>query len=208
MKDRHYEQLRDIADADYSEWRRLVEDNQELQAELRDIRVRYGLPFDDYSNYMRWLFDSMQTSEGKNLLGQLHNEINSLAFANGIPDRLRDPLYQLAVCGEPKGLRVGAVFPSIRGTRGQNKWEMVLEITRDTPIDNPHVLDFIRDWKRKNLLANDPPPQPLPIKGNARKLDWSPVREWHTRHPDISYDDLAGLLHMNTAYVRRKMRYK
>ena len=43
--DKTGEQIDDIAAADRSEWKRTVEENQDLQRDLRALREKYGMPF-------------------------------------------------------------------------------------------------------------------------------------------------------------------
>jgi hypothetical protein len=51
----------------------------------------------------------------------------------------------------------------------------------------------------------DRPPQPKPMKNNPRKLDWTSVWEWKQKHPGITDEKIAELLHYNRVTITRKL---
>jgi hypothetical protein len=165
-------------DADAVEWERLVTDNVKLQLDLRVLRGKYGLPI----------------TEGR-LTGEtaqrLWSDLSALRVKHRLPEKWRLHLYLLAVFGE-LGQPSGIVLPVSRSRQlgdGTVKHELI--ITPETDLDNPLVREFIKLWQEEH---RDLPPQPQPVLGNTRKLDWRPVLEWKKRHPWVTHGEIDAML--------------
>jgi len=198
--DKHEKQLWDIAEADHSEWRRLVEDNQELQAEIRDVCARYRLPV----SMAEWCEIDLSDESNKDLMTQLPKDIVELEKKYRIPAKFHQTLWNRVVHNNNWPIITEGGQPVFHfGEIGSSEEGKVrLEITPETVVDNPLVLEAICRWQRQNY---EPCPQPQPMKGNPRKKDWRPVVEWHKRHPEVTQDQIARLLYVNSVTVRRKL---
>ena len=193
-----------IFEANKRKWQRLVEDSQELRADLDALRVRHGFPL-KMSKVAPWI-DKAGLQERK----QLSQEIADLATKHGIPQKWRNALWHLAVTGRAWGLMLEMGFPSGRfvptvqqtehGESSHVKHEIVID--SETAVNNPIVQKFIQEM-RKQFLEKPPKPQPTP--GNPRKLNWQPVWEWHKQHPDITLKEIADMLNYSHGYVRQKL---
>jgi hypothetical protein len=211
------QQLWDIAAADQSEWQRLVEENTALYAECYRLQHRYGLPLASHSELPQWI----ETQAAKICLDSgaqevryphdlpLGKDLRDLMDRHGIPDKWHTPLWHLIVLGWPLGLQISMGFPG-------GVWKMVdgrlrneLHITADTPVNNPIISRFIRQWQQQQhqriLLTDDPPPKPQPMRDHPRKLDWRPLWEWHKRHPDITQAEIAKAIDRSHDTVRKKL---
>ena len=87
-----------------------------------------------------------------------------------------------------------------KNARGNWNWVIVTppEVNLSSEITS-RMLAWLRE------AVEDRPPQPQPMQGNTRKLDWQPVVEWHKRHPNVTQDEIARMLHRRPDTVRHKL---
>ena len=84
-----------------------------------------------------------------------------------------------------------------------------LIITPETDLENPMVLNYIKDWQQwaitnSNETIADRPPQPHKIRGSTKK-DWRPLWEWALRHPQVTRKEISKMLKINYTEVKRKL---
>ncbi|MCX7841253.1 MAG: hypothetical protein N2559_17585 [Anaerolineae bacterium] len=195
------------------EFKRIFED-VDLQTEIRRILRKYGLPIpekelDDWLGYNDLNAGLIGISQSRELIWNkraqrrinLEQDMQEIEQRFGIPQKFKSCLFDLVVIGKVTFLYyIG--YPKIQVKRDGNDWVEELIITPETDINNPLVLEFIWRWQKhhRNL-----PPQPRPMKGNPRKLDWRAVWEWSRRHPSITRDEIARMLYRLPVTVRRKL---
>ncbi len=204
--------IQDRLDANRSEGERLLE-NQELMAEVKRLQREYGLPFgSDAESKRYWEVltndGKVETETGQVALGpafdrhaKLINQLRLLFTKYALPDRLYDALWGLVFLGRPGVQYGGGAFPAAPFPKYGERETPHLLIYPDTDIDNPMVLQYIRDWQASR---REQPPGPKTIPG-SRKVDWRPVWEWHKRHPDVTLRQLAKAISRDPSYVRRQM---
>ena len=91
-------------------------------------------------------------------------------------------------------------FSAIKDKNGKLKFQCI--ITPETDLGNPAILNAIRHWQ---VLHREEIPHPQHARDNKRKLDWRPVWEWRSRHPDVSDTEIAKMLGKNRVTVSRAL---
>lgn len=195
--DKHERELLEIVEANKREWERLVEDNKELQADLRKLRIRYHCPYSE-RGVVHWLDHT-----DKATLEEFNREVDRLAQRYGIPEKWHADFwwyaasdYHLIEPGPSMGLPKGRF---VEGEDGSIRHEIIIDA--DVCVHNPIVQRMIRLLQKTDLC----PPQPQPVRGNPRKLDWRPVWEWYKQHPSVTYKEIAEALYYREDYIRRKL---
>jgi hypothetical protein len=158
---------------------RLVVNNQELQAELRAIRL--SLPFRNQKEYYSWIQQAferaIERAKKENIFGQirtpeldnLNKMIDDLAMKHGAI-KWRSEISNLIVLGDAHPVfSLGLPgFKSISNPDGTVKLgpdgspEFEIVIPPDFDASNPLARERLKEHKR---LAT-PPPKPQPIKNN------------------------------------------
>jgi len=196
--DKAWQELLEVGEANRREWQRVIEDNLELQADLRALRARYGLS-SSYSEAVRWAESASPKIE------ELSQELADLAAKHGIPPKWHCALFYLAVLGRPFGAFHGMGFPRGRLVYEDGHFRSEIVIDSETVVDNPIVQEHIRGLQRQFLEFLEGPPRPQPMNNNPRRLDWQPVWEWHRKHPDVTLKELAELLGYSYGYMRQQL---
>ena len=71
---------------------------------------------------------------------------------------------------------------------------------------DPEILNIIKKFRIYQTMRFDPPPHPQQIPGHPKgKLDWSNVWIWEQRHLEFSRKELAKILFLDYAYVKRAL---
>lgn len=199
MSKKYEKRLRAIANANKSEYQRLVEDNKELQAELVAIRGKYGLPSANdehaYQKYHQWL-DAARITPTE---AALDADIDEIAKKHGVA-KWRKEIKNLATYG-----RAFAVFSmGLPGTQYIHNADGTTTYKPDIPPDfdatNPIAVEALTRIQAQN---QDVPPSPQPMKDDPTKTDWRPVWEWHHRHPEVPDKEIAQMLGVNRVTVTR-----
>ena len=190
--------LQRIADAERSEFGRIIERNQELHADLRLLRMRWGLPLTDGNTAARWL-DHLGAEERTRFDAEVRKAIQS----HGIPAKWESVIYGMVYVGDadkiPIPLPCGMPAVHLRYEADR----IIHDFTggSETDYSNPVVKNFIRNTN-VSLARFDPPPRPIE---RGRALDWEPVFEWSVKHPDVTIAEIAAMLGYNASYLRRKL---
>ena len=208
--ERYWKQLDDIARANESRYRRLVTENEALQAELKELKNQYPeFPFADHTKWRNWI-DAETKRWARNPHQYIHREtqlrtdIHELAKRYKIPKDWEGYLFEMVVLVKPllSGPLISFGFPEGRYTDDNSELRHELIITPEVPINNPIIQDYIKGSLSQPL---DKPPKPMPMKDNPRKLDWRPVYEWKKRHPGVTDEQIAEMLGYNRVTVTRKL---
>lgn len=229
MDDRNWERLNQIFLANRQEWQRLVMENEQLQAALRRLRRRYGLPLPTHNASA---FYSEQQQQRENRLNEEIERFKAqygegavigrtfksgpLPFVGDLQEIAKlyrldwrkwgRNLEQLALFGNQAylgfSMGYGGRFNTYRDESGEWKEEII--ITPDMDITNPVVYDAIVRDQRAAIMRTDPIPKPTEIPGKREK-DWRPVWEWCKRHPGISDTEVATILGYDRSYLSRKL---
>jgi hypothetical protein len=211
--DKYEKRLQAKANADKSEYQRLVTDNKELHDDLIALRVKHGLPFRDNRDYSEWLrrqaLEAFEIAERENIVGnlslpkvdELKADVDALAKKYKAT-KWREAINSLAIFGRvgwvsfSMGLAGGAEF--IYNDDGT--YEIKVVIPPDFDATNPIAVESLT-LMRKQF---EKPPQPRPMKDDPTKTDWRPVWEWHHRHPDVTDKEIAQALGVNRVTVTRR----
>lgn len=190
-EDRAWKRLNDIAEADRSEYERLVRDNAELRQRLKTLQGRYGFPL-SVPEFTRWM------DRNREQFMTLQRELKTIMQELSIPDRWWSPVLYITGTYKPLGVAFDMGFPGMAANGD-------LIITTSTDFANPIVQDAILQMQRTAIEERDPIPKPHPMKNNKRKLDWRPISEWHKRHPNVTHDEIAKHLGYTPQRVRLKL---
>jgi len=186
--------------ANIDERKRTIDENKELQSELKDLRKRYNLVIQNNSQLIHWL-----QSQPIETLANFSTSVNAIKEKYSISERMSGDFWA-AVWNIP----VSDAYKSFRGWNGMPgmrfnkdlKHELV--ITPETDITNEFVLVFIKAWQKTMIEHDDKPPQPQkPV--DSKRLDWSPVWEWGKRHPQITRKEIAVMLGRPYTVVKSKL---
>ena len=179
-------------------WERIITDNRELCTELGRLRGRYGFPMSQRDLCAFCDYDNRSRAE------DFRRDLQAVLDKYKIPEAYHEAVFSwvegLPYSKEPKG---ATGFPSGSAKkRADGSIEWTLTITPETDMDNPLVLEFIRDWQAR---LRDPVPRPGPHPDNPRRLDWRPVLEWKLRHPDIPDAEIDRRLGYGKDRTRKKL---
>jgi len=184
---KEWQRLLRSGQAETDEWQRRVREDDNFQADMREVRKRLGLPADNLTietNQAAW------------------REVATLIAKHQLPSRWHLLLWVELVEG-PSGSPWDVSFPESRSYQlpdGGERHELI--ITPDIDITNRLILNHIVQWQREHVAQ---PPRPQPMRGDSRKLDWRPVLEWRKRHPSFSHEDIAAMLGYRSDTVRKKL---
>jgi len=170
-----------INKAFYSEQERVIEQNNELNAEIAALRARYGIhPQGGFPENMLDLIKDVNAIGKKfSINARMNESLWCAVWGIGCPGELGMPsLFWHAEIGE--GILIGP----------------------ETDMSNALVVDVIKAFQ-KILIKKDAPPQP---QKKGRRLDWTPVWEWSMRHPQVTRKDLARMLSRSYVDVKRKLK--
>lgn len=184
-------------------WERISNDPAFLKAK-REVQKRYGLPLPydirlEHDKWLGWMnAGAKRGKRGTAFLKSLH----ALFKRFEIPET-----WEAELIADIAGTRSSAVpewalprFNLYLDSEENLKWECI--VTPETDLTNPRVLGMIQSAQKE--YAGDPP-QPVKAKDHPRTLDWSPVFEWHKRHPLFSHEEIAKKLHRPIRIVRQKL---
>ncbi len=197
-REQEYQRLWNSGQAATSERERTIEENRELQADLADLRNRFGIAFNNLVEQVHWL-----DSQPIETLAKFSDEVEVIAQKHNVGKRVNDAFWG-AVWNLPKS---GWEFHALGGMPKMHMTKelgFVLLITPETDIKNQLVIEFIEAWQKTMLYQHNSPPQPQKIDG-SKQLNWKPVWEWAVRHPQITRKEIAQKIHRNYEHVKSKL---
>lgn len=215
--DKYNKRLHSKAEAERSEYTRLVAENKELRADIARLREKHPyLPFANLEVHIKWIESVVQKAEARadelNLQGkipipeydELEADITALAQKHGAL-KWRTGIHGLALFDKANPYSYIVFSYGLPGFKfdynpdGQRQCEIVIPSDFDTT--NPISLAALKDLKRHFT----PPPQPVPDKHNPKKNDWRPVWEWEQRNPEFTRAEIAEMLDRDPVDVRRRL---
>ena len=171
---------------DEIELQRIIEDRI-LQRDMMKLNQKYRFPHKNWWDFYDWYFED---KEGR----KFRSDLMQLFEKHSIPRKWQENI-------RAKITKVGFEiihayeFPQVSYNRNG---DVEINITRDTDLSNPLVLNYIKHVQKLSLK----PPEPKYV---GRKLDWAPLYEWKIRHPFVTNKDIAKALSLSEGYVRRKL---
>jgi len=196
----HRRRLRNIAEAERSEWRRTVVENPEFVAGIQQLRQSLGLPVAGYVAFLRWL-----DSAGPEIREQLNKSIEELMEKHQVRKEWAEAIWNRVIGGDDfplGGPRFRSGLPSTRMWHDGDRFIHEIVIGEYVDLENPLVQDYIQQLRD---VIRSTPPDPQPSKNNPRKRDWTPVWQWWKQHPDVTVNELARMLNYSREYVSRKL---
>lgn len=206
-----------IAKADQVLFNRIFQ-SEEFKSEVKQIRQKFGLPLPSRGDLFEWRgenepnFGIIGTTEsGEPILGQRRRrseefnwELAALAKRIGIRKNFFAYLREFVMFDTTwMPVYFGMGYPTItRRMKEDSTFFEEMIITPDTDIDNPKVINYIKDWQ---IQQRDAPPEPKLSESNRKKLDWRPVWEWEKRHPSVTRKVIAKMLNRDAVSVRREL---
>jgi hypothetical protein len=181
------------AKADVSEYQRNIIGNAGLEANLRDIRRSFGLPFLDWKEYLAYFNDQIDHQEFESLV-EFGREIDGLVGAHHV-EKWRNEVQSWAIYGIPPEVRGSSGGPYLSGSRARG---LSIVIPADFDATNPLSQVLLKAMQ----AAVEPCPRPIQIRN---RIDWRPVWEWGKRHPNFTRMEIARLLGYAPSYLRHKL---
>lgn len=200
-QDKGKERLKNFKDAIEGEWQRLT-DYEEIKEAIRDFRRKHGLR------------NGIKTNRGIIYYGDgfkqsiLYSEFDEFAKRFNIPPEFKKTFEALVLCGfEDDNLYYWndrRHTPRFREQYNDGKIIYECILLPDTDIDNPLIMEQIRQWQ---IEHREKPPRPIKSRTKKRGSDYSPVREYRMRHPDVSLKWIAkelGVTHRSLINAMHK----
>lgn len=210
-KDKFWTRAESYGISELVEWNRHLE-NLKLKKDIVEIQAKMKLPlclrdnlmdYEDpiYIEWMGWDEKNKVIKNNKNKRRKkLINEVTKILDKYYVPAQYFGSLFYFVLTGKQSEGYLTKGFPSFTYHRDENgEWKHKCIITPETDLENPLILDIIKDWQiaRQTKI-------PLPIKRGKSK-DWRPVWEWKKRHPNISDREIADMLHLNRVTLSRAL---
>lgn len=194
-----------------AEWERLVENNQTLLRELRQLVTGFGYADPD-SNHERKNYDiaRWQTQTNEETKSKFNQELETIAARHRLPDRIKSELLSWLIFGRRTFNLDDEVITIVhmKANAGEGVAEYVrseIKIGARADIGTPLNRYRLRRGQQRVILDIDPIPRPQ-IHEGERKHDWRPVREWYERNSGVfTIEELAKQLSLDASYVRRKL---
>jgi hypothetical protein len=213
-KDKQWQRATSIGQAELLEFRRYIE-NDGLKRDVSKIRAEVSLPLSLNSNkvffedplYIEWMgwgeVDKTKKNQKENRRKKVANKVSRMLRKYEIPKHFFGSLFNFVVTGQNTHTFQTKGFPNFihgpHNIEGYAGWEYLCIITPETDLENPLVLENIKDWQR---VHRNRPPSPIKV---GRKKDWRPVWEWRSRNPSISDKQIAEMLNLNRVTVTRAL---
>jgi hypothetical protein len=215
-KDKLWRRANNYGNAELLEFQRHIK-NKELREDVRKTRTEASLPlslksgkvfFEDptYIDWMGWeeLNEAVKSKKDKRRR-KVIKRVRGILDKYKIPSHFFGSLFDFVVTGESTHSYQTKGFPYF--VHGADKfqsndfaeWKYLCIITPETDLENPLVLENIKEWQ---LRYKNIPPQPIIV---GRKKDWMPVWEWRKRNPDVSIGEIAKLLKVHRVTVSRAL---
>lgn len=229
MEEKTEKRAQDFANAERMQWERLIE-NPELIKEVQNLQSRYGLPVPSYRAMFAWqgVFEPIvvKNKEGQLVLGErlqrflrFSREIEKLEKQFEIPKKFLSNFNSWISMANKGPLAFSMGLPSCNVELNEKKEYIItpnitkadlgnpmsLEVLKYLQVLTPANLEKLKDMGTYRPLDLDPPPQPQPFRNNQKKKDWRPVWEWHKRHPDVTFEEIAEMMGLNPTTVKRHL---
>lgn len=188
-----WKRLEEHGNANIAEYRRLTDENTELQRDLAGLRAQYGFPFADGIELARWMEEHPLAFE------EARNALDALIQKHRIPRRWQDNLwFSLTIKWGGQSFSMGFPHAEISFMDGKKVTRFVVDSSTD--LRNP----LVQEYMAAECQSEEMPPRPQKMKGK-RALDWRPVWEWSKRHPDVTRAEIARRLNYDRTTVSRKL---
>lgn len=214
--DKLWRRANNYGNAELLEFQRYIK-NKELREDVHKIQDEATLPlslksekvFFEDPTYIEWMGWEEQNEAVRNKKDKRRRKVvkgvRKILGKYKIPSHFFGSLFNFVITGESAHTYQTKGFPHfVHGTdkfqsNNFKEWEYLCIITPETDLENPLVLENIKEWQ---LRHKNKPPKPITI---GRKKDWMPVWEWRKRNPNVSIGEIAKLLKVHRVTVSRAL---